>query len=224
MTDGASITERRAEILGRINQVAEAAGVRAPELIAVSKVQPDDRILAGLEAGQTTFGENRVQEAQSRWGERFADRRGNLDLHLIGPLQTNKAKDAVSLFDVIQTLDREKLAKALLKAADTVGRMPKLMVQVNIGEEPQKAGMIPSEAGAFIDRLRSEYDLNPEGLMCIPPATQPAAPHFWRMEKLAQEVGIDQLSMGMSADYETAISFGATHVRVGSALFGARTG
>lgn len=194
----------------------------APALVAVSKVQPDARIEAGLATGQMIFGENRVQEAQARWGDRFSAHRSKLELHLIGPLQTNKAKDAVALFDVIQTLDREKLAKALLKAADALGRLPQLMVQVNIGEEPQKAGVSPEEVGPFLDRLRSEYDLEPEGLMCIPPLDQPAAPHFWWMERLAKDVGVSNLSMGMSADFETAIAFGATHVRVGSALFGDR--
>ena len=188
----------------------------------MSKVQPDERIEAALEAGQTVFGENRVQEAQGRWGERFADHRKGLELHLIGPLQTNKAKDACELFDVVQTLDREKLARALLKGAEATGRMPRLMVQVNIGREPQKAGIDPDGLGAFLDRLRVEYDLEPTGLMCIPPADEPAAPHFARMERLARAHGLAELSMGMSADFGTAVAFGATHVRVGSALFGAR--
>lgn len=222
MTETPSIESRRADILSRIDAAATKAGVDVPTLIAVSKVQPDARIQAALDAGQTLFGENRVQEAQSRWGETFANHRNALELHLIGPLQTNKAKDAVALFDVIQTLDREKLAKALLKAADAVGRMPRLMVQVNVGEEDQKAGIAADDLGSFLDRLRGEYDLNPEGLMCIPPLDEPAAPHFWRLEALAKQHGLPQLSMGMSADYETAIPFGATHVRVGSALFGAR--
>ena len=222
ITDSSTIEMKRDEILGRIKRAAKTAGVTPPTLIAVSKVQPAGRIQAGLDAGQTVFGENRVQEAQSRWAERFADHRKSIELHLIGPLQSNKSKDAVELFDVIQTLDREKLARTLLKAADEVGRMPRLMVQVNIGEEPQKAGIAPNEVGSFLDRMRSEYDLEPEGLMCIPPIDEPAAPHFWRMEQLAKSVGVSTLSMGMSADYETAIAFGATHVRVGSALFGER--
>ncbi len=213
---------RRTEILDRIAAASRQAGVPEPQLIAVSKVQPDDRVRAALAAGQTVFGENRVQEAQGRWGERFAHERDRLELHLIGPLQTNKAKEACALFDVIQTLDREKLARALLKAADRVGRMPRLMVQVNIGEEDQKSGLAPDDLGTFLDRLDAEYGLRPEGLMCIPPLEAPAAPHFWRMEKLANAHGLDGLSMGMSADYETAVAFGATHVRVGSALFGAR--
>jgi pyridoxal phosphate enzyme (YggS family) len=217
-----TIADARDAILNRIKIASDKAGVAAPTLVAVSKVQPDIRIRAGLDAGLTVFGENRVQDAQTRWGETFAAERAALELHLIGPLQTNKAKDAVALFDVIQTLDREKLAKALLKAADAVGRMPRLFVQVNIGEEDQKAGVSPGNLGAFLDRLRGEYALEPEGLMCIPPIDEPAAPHFWRLETMAQTHGLAGLSMGMSADFETAVAFGATHVRVGSGIFGAR--
>lgn len=194
----------------------------APTLIGVSKMQPDDRVSEALKAGQRIFGENRVQEAQSRWGKTFADHRDDLELHLIGPLQTNKAKDAVALFDVIQTVDREKLVKALLKAADQVGKLPRLWVQVNIGREDQKSGLDPDQLGPFLDRVSAEYDVRPEGLMCIPPLGEPASPHFWRMEKLVQKHGLAHVSMGMSADYETAIPFGATHIRVGSALFGER--
>ena len=218
-----SIADRRAEILDRLAREARAAGRDAPpELVAVSKVQPDDRIRAALDAGQRVFGENRVQEAQGRWAERFADARADLTLHLIGPLQTNKARDAAQLFDTIQTLDRMKLARALVKAADGAGRMPELLVQVNIGREPQKSGVMPEDLGAFLDSLDAELSLRPSGLMCIPPADKPAAPHFWAMERLAREHGLARLSMGMSGDYATAVPFGATHVRVGSALFGAR--
>lgn len=217
-----SIADAHTEILNRIVAASKAAGVSSPTLIAVSKVQPDVRIQAGLDAGLTVFGENRVQEAQTRWGETFASHRDRVELHLIGPLQTNKAKDAVALFDAIHTLDREKLAKALLKAADAVGRMPRLFVQVNIGQEDQKAGVAPDDLGAFLDRLHGEYNLEPEGLMCIPPIDEPAAPHFWRLETMAKTHGLTGLSMGMSSDFETAIPFGATHIRVGSALFGAR--
>lgn len=188
----------------------------------MSKVQPDARIQAALHAGMRVFGENRVQEAQARWGERFAAHRENLTLHLIGPLQTNKARDAVALFDVIQTVDRMKLARALVRAAEAEGRMPALMVQVNIGREPQKSGVLPEDLGTLLDAMDAELSLRPEGLMCIPPLGEPAAPHFWAMEQLAVQHGIAQLSMGMSADYTTAVPFGATHVRVGSALFGAR--
>lgn len=222
MTNSSSIAARRAEILEHIDRTAKQANRMAPTLIGVSKMQPDERIRAALDAGQSIFGENRVQEAQSRWGERFSHNREGLELHLIGPLQTNKAKQAVTLFDVIQTLDREKLARALLKAADHVGRLPRLFVQINIGAEDQKSGLSADALGPFLDRLMSEYDLRPEGLMCIPPVDEPASPHFWRLEKLAKVHGLNGLSMGMSADYETAIPFGATHVRVGSALFGER--
>ena len=222
MDTPSSIAERRLAILDALAAQARKSGRVAPELVAVSKVQPDDRIRAALQAGQRVFGENRVQEAQGRWAERFADARKGLTLHLIGPLQTNKARDAVRLFDVIQTLDRLKLARALVRAADDLGRMPELMVQVNIGREPQKSGVMPGELPAFLDALHAELSLRPTGLMCIPPAGEPAAPHFWAMETLARTHGLARLSMGMSADYATAVAFGATHVRVGSALFGAR--
>lgn len=191
-------------------------------LVAVSKVQPDARIEKMLAAGQTVFGENRVQEAQRRWDETFASRRDELELRLIGPLQTNKAEDAVKLFDVIETLDREKLAKALVKAADKVGLMPRLLVQVNTGEEEQKAGIVPKDVAAFLTLLRIDYNIFPEGLMCIPPVGEAASPHFWLLKKLADEHGLKTISMGMSGDFETAIEMGATHVRVGSALFGER--
>ena len=191
-------------------------------LVAVSKVQPDERIQAMLEAGQKVFGENRVQEAQSRWGETFADKRKDIELRLIGPLQTNKAEDAVKLFDVIETLDREKLAKALVKAAEKTGRMPRLLVQVNTGEEAQKAGIAPEELSEFLALLKNNYDITPEGLMCIPPMGEAASPHFWLLKRLADEHGLNIISMGMSSDFETAIEMGATHVRVGSALFGER--
>ena len=190
-------------------------------------MQPDHRIADMLGAGQQVFGENKVQEAQARWGERFADARANIQLRLIGPLQTNKAVAACELFDVIETLDREKLAKALVKAIDKTGRSPELFVQVNTGEEPQKSGIAPCELDAFIKTLRQTYDLHPAGLMCIPPAGtlisgQAPGPHFALLAKLAARNNIEKLSMGMSSDFETAIEFGATHVRVGSALFGAR--
>lgn len=221
--DTLTIAQRRNIIIGRIDAAAKRAGREdCPDLVAVSKVQPDSRVKDMLAAGQTIFGENRVQEAQKRWGDTFQAERKTLELRLIGPLQSNKAEDAAALFDVIETLDREKLAKALLKAADKIGRMPRLYVQVNTGEEPQKAGVTPQALGPFLQRLASEYNLQPEGLMCIPPIGQAAAPHFWLLSKLAQESGITKLSMGMSADYETAVDMGATSLRIGSALFGAR--
>jgi len=223
MSDDLPISEKRNAILERMASAAKRAG-RAdnPALVAVSKVQPDERIRDMLAAGQKTFGENRVQEAQKRWGETFARHRGEVELRLIGPLQTNKAEDAVRLFDVIETLDREKLAKALIKAAKKSGRMPRLLVQVNTGQEGQKAGIAPQDVKAFLELLKTEYDIIPEGLMCIPPVDEAASPHFWLLKKLAEEHGLKTVSMGMSGDFETAIEMGATHVRVGSALFGAR--
>ncbi len=201
--------------------VAARAAARDPAdvtLVAVSKQQPWDRIEPVLAAGQRVFGENRVQEATARW----AQRRGEIELRLIGPLQSNKAREAVELFDVIETLDREKLARALAEEMQKQGRAPRLYVQVNTGEEPQKAGVIPPDADAFIALLRGTYGFQVEGLMCIPPEAEPAGPHFALLAKIAARNGVGRLSMGMSADFETAIRFGATSVRVGSALFGAR--
>ena len=207
-------------MLDRIAQAARASG-RDPAdvtLVAVSKQQPWDPVAQVLAAGQTIFGENRVQEAQARW----ADRRAGLELRLIGPLQTNKAREAVALFDVIETLDRERLAKVLAQEMASQGRAVRLYVQVNTGEEPQKAGIAPAEADAFIARCREVHGLQIEGLMCIPPADEPPGPHFALLSKIAARNEISGLSMGMSGDYETAVRFGATSVRVGSALFGAR--
>jgi pyridoxal phosphate enzyme (YggS family) len=188
----------------------------------VSKTQPPEAIDAILATGQRIFGENRVQEAQARWTERraaFPD----LQLRLIGPLQSNKADDAVALFDVIETLDREKLARTLSEAIQSSGRAPRLLVQVNTGAEPQKAGILPKAADAFIAQARETYGLPIEGLMAIPPADEAPGLHFALLAKIAERNGLDVLSMGMSGDYETAIRFGATHVRVGTALFGERT-
>ncbi|MAK80539.1 YggS family pyridoxal phosphate-dependent enzyme [Phenylobacterium sp.] len=210
----------RAQVLDRIAQAARASG-RDPgdvTLVAVSKQQPWEPVAQVLAAGQTIFGENRVQEAQARW----ADRREGVELRLIGPLQTNKAKEAVALFDVIETLDRERLAKVLAQEMASQGRAVRLYVQVNTGEEPQKAGIAPAEADAFIARCREVHGLQIEGLMCIPPADEPPGPHFALLSKIAARNEISGLSMGMSGDYETAVRFGATSVRVGSALFGAR--
>jgi len=190
-------------------------------LVAVSKQQPLEAIEPVLTAGQRIFGENRVQEAAGRWTEIKA-LTPDLELRLIGPLQTNKAREAVALFDVIETLDREKLAKSLAEAIQKEGRTPRLYVEVNTGEEAQKAGVIPTEADAFIDLVRKAYGLAIEGLMCIPPADEPAFPHFALLRTIAERNGLDRLSMGMSSDFETAIRFGATSVRVGSAVFGAR--
>jgi len=223
------ISQLHANILDRIEAAAKRSGRTAADicLTAVSKQQPDNRIADMLATDQTVFGENKVQEAQGRWRERFADARANIQLRMIGPLQTNKAVAACELFDVIETLDREKLAKALVKAMDKTGRQPELFVQVNTGEEPQKAGIAPHDLDGFIKTLRTVYDLHPVGLMCIPPAGtlisgQAPGPHFALLAKLAARNGIQSLSMGMSGDFEIAIEFGATHIRVGSALFGAR--
>jgi len=209
-----------ADVVARIARAAQAAGRASTDvtLVAVSKMQPWEAVAPVLAAGQRVFGENRVQEAQSRW----ADRRAALELHLIGPLQSNKAAEAVALFDVIETLDREKLARVLADEVQSQGRRPRLYVQVNTGEEPQKAGVIPREADAFIAAARSTYGLEPEGLMCIPPVDEPAGPHFALLAKIAGRNGLAKLSMGMSDDFETAIALGATSVRVGSAVFGAR--
>lgn len=219
------IASARSDVLARIAAAAKSAGRDAAgvDLVAVSKVQPEDRIEAMLAAGQRVFGENRVQEAQGRWEHRRASVEG-LELRLIGPLQSNKAREAVALFDVIETLDREKLAVALAEAFAKEGKTPRLYVQVNTGEEEQKAGVAPREADAFIAKMRGEFGFAIEGLMCIPPADEPAGPHFALLAKIAARNGIAKLSMGMSADYEIAVLFGATSVRVGSALFGAREG
>lgn len=202
---------------------AKAAGrdPAAVELIAVSKQQPDERIDAMLATGQRVFGENRVQEAQARWTERRV-RAPDLKLRLIGPLQSNKADAAVALFDAIDSLDRSKLAAAIAEAAQKHGRSPELLIQVNTGEEPQKAGIAPREADAFIKAVRETYDLPVKGLMCIPPFEEEPAMHFALLAKIAARNGLTEVSMGMSDDFETAIRFGSTQVRVGSALFGAR--
>lgn len=206
----------------RIAQASRLAG-RDPAsviLTAVTKTQPLEALSAALAAGQRVFGENRVQEAQAHWLD-LRDSMPDLELRLIGPLQTNKAADAVALFDVIETLDRPKLADALAAAAEKAGRTVRALVQVNTGAEPQKAGVLPEEADALIHYAR-DRGLIVEGLMCIPPADEAAGPHFALLRKIARRNDLGTLSMGMSGDYETAIRFGATHVRVGSALFGER--
>ena len=216
------ISENLAEINSAIAKAAMAANMpHQVELIAVSKQQPDDRIDAALEAGQRVFGENRVQEAMGRWVHRRADY-PDVMLHLIGPLQTNKAADAVALFDVIEVLDREKLASALAKEMQRQNRHLPCLVQVNTGEEDQKSGIFPNEAVAFAHHCRDHYGLNITGMMCIPPADEEPAMHFALLAKLAKEAGLTTLSMGMSGDYLEAIKFGATSVRVGSAIFGER--
>ncbi len=215
-----SLAPGYADVVARIARAAQAAGRNPAEvtLVAVSKQQPWSAVAPVLAAGQRVFGENRVQEAMTRW----AERRGEVELHLIGPLQTNKARDAVGFFDVIESLDREKLARVLSEEIQRQGRSPRLYVQVNTGEEPQKAGIAPGEADGFIARCRTAYGLQVEGLMCIPPADEPPGPHFALLARIAGRNGLGKLSMGMSGDFETAIRFGATSVRVGSAVFGAR--
>ncbi|MGX7875616.1 YggS family pyridoxal phosphate-dependent enzyme [Mesorhizobium sp. ORM6] len=209
----------KAKIAAAEHEAARQAG--AVTLVAVSKTFDAADISPVIEAGQRVFGENRVQEAQGKWPD-LKQAFPGIELHLIGPLQSNKAKDAVALFDVIETVDREKIAAELAKEIVRQGRAPKLYVQVNTGSEPQKAGIEPRDAVAFVTRCRDIHGLAIEGLMCIPPADENPGPHFALLEKLAREAGVKKLSMGMSGDYETAIAFGATSVRVGSAIFGAR--
>jgi len=203
---------------------AEAAAGRRPgsvTLVAVSKTQPAERIEAVLEAGHRCFGENRVQEAAGRWPQ-LAGRFAGLELHLVGPLQTNKARQAMDLFHAIHALDRPKLAATLARLAQERGSCPRLFIQVNTGEEPQKAGVLPDAADGFIADCRA-MDLPVEGLMCIPPVAEEPSLHFALLAKIAARNGLEGLSMGMSGDYERAIAEGATHVRVGSAIFGPRT-
>ncbi|MFN4153772.1 MAG: YggS family pyridoxal phosphate-dependent enzyme [Paracoccaceae bacterium] len=202
---------------------AETATGRVPgsvQLIAVSKVQPLERVVAVLEQGHRLFGENYVQEAMGKWPE-LRNRFGAVQVHMIGPLQTNKAKVAVELFDAIHTVDRPSLAERLAKLAQARGTSPQLFVQVNTGAEPQKAGILPEETDAFVSRCVG-MDLPVKGLMCIPPEGEDAAPHFAMLAQMAARNGLTGLSMGMSSDFETAVAHGATHIRVGSAIFGAR--
>jgi pyridoxal phosphate enzyme (YggS family) len=217
-----SISENLSDILARIAAARKTAIAPAPQtqLVAVSKTVPEDGVREALANGQRLFGENRVQEAQAKFPALKSEHPG-LELHLIGPLQTNKVKDAVELFDVIQTLDRAKLADALATERDRLGKCPRLFVQVNTGEEAQKAGVLPREVADLIAQAR-RLALPVEGLMCIPPVEDDAAPHFAFLAKLARDNGLASLSMGMSGDFELAVKFGATHVRVGSAIFGAR--
>jgi pyridoxal phosphate enzyme (YggS family) len=225
LTTGASAA--RDAVLVRIAEAARKAGRNPADiiLVAVTKTQGRERIAEMVAAGQRVFGENRVQEGQGHWREDlWRPRPDGLELRLIGPLQTNKTRDALALFDVIETLDREKLAQSIAREAQVRGACPRLYVEVNTGEEPQKAGVAPPDADAFIARCRGELGLPIEGLMCIPPFSEPPGPHFALTAKIAARNGIVKLSMGMSADFETAIAFGATSVRVGTALFGPRHG
>ncbi|MGP4693448.1 YggS family pyridoxal phosphate-dependent enzyme [Agrobacterium cavarae] len=217
------IEARLADIKERIATTAEKAGRKAADvtLVAVSKTFDGDAIQPVIDCGQRVFGENRVQEAQGKWPA-LKEKTPDIELHLIGPLQSNKAADAVALFDVIESVDREKIARVLADECSKQGKALRFYVQVNTGLEPQKAGLDPRETAAFVKLCRDELKLTVEGLMCIPPADENPGPHFALLAKLAKECGVEKLSMGMSGDFETAIEFGATSVRVGSALFGAR--
>jgi pyridoxal phosphate enzyme (YggS family) len=218
-----TIPENLAAILARIDGARKAAVKPAGEtrLVAVSKTVPADGIAEALAAGQRLFGENRVQEAQGKYPA-LKQQWPDIELHLIGPLQTNKVREAAALFDCIETLDRVRLADALAAERARGGRVPRLFIQVNTGEEPQKAGVAPDALGALLSHARDLLKLPVEGLMCIPPHDEDAAPHFALLAKLARDHGLSSLSMGMSGDFELAIKFGATHVRIGSAIFGAR--
>ncbi|WP_181703438.1 YggS family pyridoxal phosphate-dependent enzyme [Chthonobacter albigriseus] len=219
----ATAADRLRAIRDRLEAATRDAGRPAGSatLIAVSKTFEADDIRPVIAAGQRVFGENRVQEAMGKWPALRAETDG-LELHLIGPLQSNKAREAVAFFDVIHTVDRDKIAAALAAEIARQGRAPKLLVQVNTGEEPQKAGIAPAEAVAFVERCRTVHGLAVAGLMCIPPVEENPSPHFALLDELADRAGVPLRSMGMSADFETAIRHGATHVRVGSAIFGHR--
>ena len=210
-------------VRGRIRAAAEAAGrdASAVSLVAVSKAHDAARVEPALAAGYQCFGENRVQEAAGKWPA-LRERYRGIALHLIGPLQTNKVRDALALFDVIETVDRPKLAEALAQEIDRSGRSVSLRIEVNVGEEPQKAGVPPEELPAFVALCRESLGLPVTGLMCIPPLGEEPAPYFALLAKLAARHGLGELSMGMSADYEVAVAFGATSVRVGTAIFGER--
>ena len=216
-------TDRLAEVHRRIAAAARTAGrdPAAVTLVAVSKTHGADMVREMLEAGQRVFGENRVQEAEEKFPALKIEY-PDLELHLIGPLQTNKARDAVALFDIIQSVDRERIAAALAKEMERLGRRPACYIQVNTGEEPQKAGVLPADLDAFVAACRDTHKLPVVGLMCIPPVDEEPALHFALLAKMAARNGLAGISMGMSADYEAAVRLGATHVRVGSALFGAR--
>ena len=220
----------RLDVAGRLGLVrqeialaAEASGRQpaAVKLVAVTKTVPGAAIEEAIAAGQRVFGENRVQEAHSKWPE-LKEQRAGIELHLIGPLQSNKTREAVALFDVIETLDRPKLARVLAEEMAREDRRPRLFVQVNTGEEPQKAGVAPGETEAFVTLCRETFGLSIDGLMCIPPFDEEPAMHFALLAKLAERLGLAELSMGMSGDFARAIQFGATYVRIGTAIFGER--
>lgn len=218
-----TLEERLQDITSRVAKAERDAGrpSGSVSLVAVSKTFDADMIRPVIACGQRVFGENRVQEAQAKWPALRAET-GDLELHLIGPLQSNKAEDAVALFDVIETVDREKIARALAAETKKQGRALRFYVQVNTGSEPQKAGISPEEVVDFVALCRDELGMTVEGLMCIPPVDENPGPHFALLAKLAREASLERLSMGMSGDFETAIAFGASSVRVGSAIFGTR--
>ncbi len=217
------IAANLAEVQAKVAEAAQAAGrdPAAVTLVAVGKTFPANHMLPALNAGQRAFGENRVQEAEEKWPA-LRDRFPDLRLHLIGPLQSNKVRKAVDVFDVIETVDRPKLARALANVMAETGRRPDCFIQVNTGAEDQKAGVLPQDADAFIAQCRDDFALPVTGLMCIPPVDEEPSLHFQLLAEIAKRNGLAQLSMGMSADYEIAVAFGATHVRVGSAIFGTR--
>ncbi len=219
----AEVAARLRLVREEIALAAEAADRDPAEvgLVAVTKTVLPSAIEESIGAGQLLFGENRVQEARAKWPE-LKDRHRDLELHLIGPLQSNKVRDAVALFDVIETVDRPKLARALAEEMQRAGKSRRLFVQVNTGEEPQKAGVLPAETDAFVALCRDTFGLSIEGLMCIPPLDEEPAMHFALLAKIAERLGIRELSMGMSGDFARAIQFGATYVRIGTAIFGAR--
>ena len=212
------LSEIKAKVAKAEKEHGRAAG--SVTLIAVSKVQPNEKVEAVLDQGHRVFGENKVQEAQGKW-PMFREKYDGIDLHLIGPLQTNKTRAAMELADCIHTLDRPKLAHAMARIAQEIGKCPDLFIQVNTGEEDQKAGVLPRDVDSFVAECRA-LDLPVKGLMCIPPVDEEASMHFALLRKFAERNGLTGLSMGMSADFEKAIAFGATHVRVGSAIFGER--
>ena len=223
MVTGKQIASNLADVKATLKEAETMAG-KTPgtvTLVAVSKTQPPETVKFALEAGHKIFGENRVQEAVKKWPA-LLEVYHHVQLHLIGALQSNKAKQAIKLFDVIETVDRPTLAGALARNMDALGRRPECFVQVNTGEEAQKAGVLPREADLFIQSCREEFELPVTGLMCIPPAQEEPSPHFYFLKKIAERNGLKKLSMGMSSDYKVAVTFGATHVRVGTGIFGAR--
>jgi pyridoxal phosphate enzyme (YggS family) len=223
MTELVDVAVNLAKVNAAIAEAARGAGrdSAAVTLVAITKTHGPERIVLAIDAGQTVFGENRVQEAEAKWPA-LKRQYPAVRLHLVGPLQSNKCTRAVELFDVIETVDRPKLARSLARHMDESGHRPECFVQVNTGEEPQKAGVAPTDADAFIEMCRDELALPVTGLMCIPPHDEEPAPHFALLREIARRNGLERLSMGMSADFEIAVQFGATHVRVGTAIFGIR--